>query len=501
MSMLSTPDTPAGCSSAPFLSWKALLPAVLFFAAAVAFYGRHLDFPATYHPDESKKVQQAVDGDYNFHHPMLMLVSARTIASVAGDLRDYEFVKRTGRMLTVFFAAASVGLLVLLVCWLFGPPCGGAAGVFLLGNAHLFELAHYFKEDPALLFGLSLSLVAIAVYARTPSAGAAAFVGLANAVAASGKYVGFLIVPFSIAVMLAASTRRRRDILFWAGGFFLTLGLINIPAILSPGSVAASFSREMEGVRGQTGVTTRSVPHGVYSNVYWTSSTPVLVLLLGLYGLDLLRKRFRIGAAEAVLVLFPVVFVVLLSFSPKTHHRYFLPCAAFFACLSAAGLRPVLKFRYGVLVATLLVAASTAFQIPRLVSAEQGFSSDHRAELNRFINSKLPADAVILEDQKVDLAPGVQRKVIERKITAADSLESLRAAGITHVVVTARAYGVLFMKSLRPQPGKLDTFSGLREFYERLFREGKLLREWETGGNLYLTPPLRIYSITESEKS
>ena len=474
-----------------------LILAFVFFLAALLFYGRHLDFPANYHPDEPKKVRQAMDGNYNFHHPMLLLVSARTAALVAGRTQDFEFVKRTGRMASVFFAAGSVGLLAFLVAWLYGPFCGTAAGVFLLGNAQLFELAHYFKEDPALLFGLSLSLVAITAYTRAPSASMAALVGVGAAVAASGKYIGFLIVPFCIAAILAVSSSRRRDLACWAGGILLALVVINLPAILSPDSVAASFSREMQGVSGKTGLTTRRVPHGVYSNVYWSSSTPILVLLLGIFGLDLLRKRFRISAAEAVLVLFPLVLVVLLSFSPKTHHRYFLPCAAFFTCLSAAGLKPVLSLRYGLLIGTVLVLASTAFQLPRLLDAERGFSQDHRSELNRFVNENLPQDAVLLEDQKVDLAPGIERKVIKRKITETDSLASLRSEGFTHVIVSSRFYGALFMKSLRLQPEKKASATALRQFYESLFQEGKLLREWETGSNIYMTPSLRIYAIGE----
>ncbi|MEI6280136.1 MAG: hypothetical protein WCQ16_12250 [Verrucomicrobiae bacterium] len=472
-----------------------LILAGVFFLGALLFYGRHLDFPATYHPDESKKVRQAVDGKYNFHHPMLLLVSARAAATFAGRAQDFEFVKRTGRMASVVFAAGSVGLLALLVGWLYGPFCGAAAGVFLLGNAELFELAHYFKEDPALLFGLSLSFVAITAWTRAPSASLAALAGAANAVAASGKYVGFLIVPFCIVAMLAVSRFRRRDLACWAGGFLLALAVINLPAILSPEGVAASFSREMAGVAGKTGVTTRAIPHGVYSNVYWSSSTPVLVLLLGIFGLDLLKKRFQISAAEAVIVLFPVVFVILLSFSPKTHHRYFLPCATLFACLSAAGLKPVLRLRHGAAIGTVLVLASTAFQLPRLLAAEHGFSQDHRAELNRFVNETLPRDAVLLEDQKVDLAPGIERKVVKREITEKDSIASLRAEGFTHVIVSPRFYGALFMTSLRPQPGKEATVSALRKFYETLFQDGELLREWRTGDNIYLTPAFRIYAI------
>jgi hypothetical protein len=36
--------------------------------------------------------------------------------------------------------------------------------IFLISNPHLFDLAHYFKEDPCLLFGVALALFAMLLY-------------------------------------------------------------------------------------------------------------------------------------------------------------------------------------------------------------------------------------------------------------------------------------------------------------------------------------------------
>jgi hypothetical protein len=40
----------------------------------------------------------------------------------------------------------------------------------------------------------------------------------------------------------------------------------------------------------------------------------------------------------------------------------------------------------------------------------------------------------------------------------------------------------------------------MKNFYERLFQQGRLLKEWVTGDNLYLAPPFRVYSIQPENK-
>jgi uncharacterized membrane protein YoaK (UPF0700 family) len=89
------------------------------------------------------------------------------------------------------------------------------------------------------------------------------------------------------------------------------------------------------------------VPHGVYSNIYWQSTTPVLIGLLGVYAFDVFKRRFKLAPMEHVMIFLPILYVAVLSFLPKTHHRYFLPVAVLLACLSAVGLKDVLKIRHG----------------------------------------------------------------------------------------------------------------------------------------------------------
>lgn len=472
--------------------------AVAFVLFAVVFYGRNLDFTAFAHPDERNKIAQIVEGRYNFNHPLLMLNSVRLVSEAAGKVGDFEFVKLAGRWSSVLFAAFAVGLLVLASGRVHGKFIGVAAGVLLLSNPHLFDLAHYFKEDPALLFGISLSLLAMLVFSERPGSGSAIFLGLATSCAVSGKYAGALVIPFSIYIVYACSKNRACDLSAMLAASASGFVLINLPAFLALGSASHSLDREIGLLTGAKKEVSRSVPHGVYSNVYWQSSTPILIGLLALYGFGLVRRGFRLRSFEWVLILLPVVYIVILSFLPKTNHRYFLPPAAILACLSAAGLVRLLRLGKGKLIAFLLISGSVAWQVPRLYRADRGFTQDHQAEALKFLRSNLPAGAEVMLDERVDLPAhdGISTK--RRIVRPGDTIESLRGEGITHVIVSSRKYGGFFMKSSIPKKESAEDFEKVKRFYETLFERGVLLREWEIGGNLYLATPLRIYSLENS---
>ena len=75
-------------------------------------------------------------------------------------------------------------------------------------------------------------------------------------------------------------------------------------------------------MHGHKGLT-RNVPHGVYVVVFRRATNPVIWILLGVYYARLFTFRRRIHPAEWMLALFPILYVLILSFSPKTNHRYF----------------------------------------------------------------------------------------------------------------------------------------------------------------------------------
>jgi 4-amino-4-deoxy-L-arabinose transferase-like glycosyltransferase len=354
--------------------WVVSLVCVL---VALVFFGRNLDFSAYAHPDEPGKIAQIVEGRHNFNHPLLMLNSVRFLTGALGKSQDAEFVKLAGRWSSVVFSSLAVGLLVLVAGRLHGRFVAAAAGVFLITNPMLFQLSHFFKEDPALLFGLSLTLVAMLVFSSSRRAPAAVFLGVASACAVSGKYAGALIIPFSIYIIFVCSENRRRDLAAMLLACGVAFFLINLPAFTNQKAASQSLQKEIDlltGARAHKFLT--PVPHRIYGRIYFESSTPILAGLLLAYGFGLLKRGFRLSPNEWVLIIWPVFYVGLLAFQTRPFDRYLLPAAAILACLSAAGLSTVLKLKHGTVLAVLLVALSLAWQVPRLHRADRGFKQD-----------------------------------------------------------------------------------------------------------------------------
>ena len=65
---------PAGEAGPPPVLWLSVWCAVLF-TLALMLNTRHNWFPYFYHPDESAKVAQVMTGNWNYHHPMLLLAT------------------------------------------------------------------------------------------------------------------------------------------------------------------------------------------------------------------------------------------------------------------------------------------------------------------------------------------------------------------------------------------------------------------------------------------
>ena len=138
--------------------WLAVL-AMALFAGCLALDTRHNGFPYFYHPDESAKVDQVLTGEWNFHHPMLLLSATTVAVETRGVARSDQQVVEAGRWISAAFVAGAVVALALLAFAWRGWTASLAAGGALLLHHQLFELAHYMKEDSALLFGMALTFL------------------------------------------------------------------------------------------------------------------------------------------------------------------------------------------------------------------------------------------------------------------------------------------------------------------------------------------------------
>lgn len=491
------------------LRWLVLW-AVALFAATLTLHTRHNDFPYFYHPDEAEKVRQVLTGEWNFHHPMLLLTATKTALAGRSVKLPEQGVVEVGRGVSAGCVAAAVVALALLAFVCRGWTASLAAGGALLLHHQLFELAHYMKEDSALLAGVAWTFLAAFLFWRKPGAGRAALLGAAVAVAISGKYVGAGMLAVALPVLWRVPGRRGSWLGWFAATLAVVLVVVNLPLLLDPGAFRQSFDREMGlVVHGQGGQ--RAVPHAQYWNIFRDNSTPVIWVLLAVFLTRRWRERRTVTLPEWLVIAFPFVFALALSFSPKSNDRYFLPATAIFTLLAALGavdaarlLTRWVPWRWALAGVALALVAG---QVRGWRRYDAAFRSDDNAELLAWVR-QLPPAAVISKDSRVRLpdpqsaedarrfAPLPQR-IMGGKRFAADhgTVAEQRARGVTHVAISRSDYERFFLPGLRPRAGEEKEFARRRAFYAELREVGEEVFRRERGTVLYLHPGLQVYRL------
>ena len=494
--------------------WAVVLWVLALFAVSFCLNTRHNDFPYYYHPDEPGKAEQVISGRWNFHHPMLLLSTTKLVVKILGVPLETQAVAEAGRNVSAAFISVAIVAFSLLVLarrsWAPALISGGA----LLMHHQFYELAHYMKEDSALLMGVALTALAAFAFWEKRSSGNAALLGISCALAISGKYVGVGVIVFAVVAFLRApGERRQQHVVWWGVGLFATLVLINAPLLADLHASRASFDRELESVlHGHRGMT-RRVPHTQYWNVFIDNSTPAMWVLISVALVGWFNRRKQLSAFERVLIVTPFVYALALSFCPKSNDRYFLPATAFLVLFASIGCLKLARMEFRCcnpsIVLTLAGTVLISGQFPSWLRYDRAFQHDDTQELVEWLRNEVPSTAVIAKDNRVKL-PDPQKKrdvarlgiipqkvVAERFVADLGSLDELRAKGVTHVAVSESNFGRFFVKSLRPQKGEEESFNRRKEFYERLFREGEHLFERDRGTVIYLHPGITVYRIAQ----
>lgn len=493
------------------------LIALLLFAAALCFYTRHNTFPFYYHPDEPSKVAQIRDGSRNFHHPLLLLTVTQLTKQGRGGKVDCQGIVEIGRWWSAIFAATAVAAFSWLGFNRFGLRGGILAGVLMVLQRRPYELAHFMKEDCALLAGIALTFVAIDAFWRRPALLRAVSLGAASALAASGKYIGFIVLVPAIA---AVSSRRKSLPLFarlgaCLGAFLLAMLLINFPALIHPSALVDGIREEVTHLNSRFGVETQHSPFGWVR--YFLETSPVLLLFMLGYVAFVLARFRRVELPDLLQVGFPFLFGLLLCFSSKQGGRYMLPVNEVAALLGTFG---ALRFweearrenwRWVSHLIVLLLACSFGYDLVRTGLMVRAFGRDHRRELVEWMKENVASNATVAIEERVGIPaelPGRRQRFCElpppipQKLLAATfasdlgSLEELRAKGVTHVAVTEGRYYLFVEEGRWAAPGAEEIFQRRRTFYRRLFREGKLVWSRKTGKVGVLNPTLRLYDIS-----
>lgn len=336
-----------------------------------------------------------------------------------------------------------------------------------------------------------------------------ALLGAAVAVAISGKYVGATMLAVALPVLWLVPGRRVSWLGWFAASLVVVLTVVNLPLLLDLAAFRQSFDREMGLVlHGHGGK--RTVPHAQYWNVFRDNTTPVIWVLLAVFLAGRWRERRALALPEWLVLAFPFLFALALSFSPKSNDRYFLPATAAFTLLAAVGVVDVarlltrwLPLRWALAgVAAVLVAG----QLRSWSRYDAAFRSDDHATLLAWVRL-LPPEAVISKDSRVQLpdprrpedarrfAPLPQRIMGGRFAADHGTVAEQRARGVTHVAISRSDYERFFLPGLRPRAGEEKEFARRRAFYEELRKVGKVVFDLPRGTVLYLHPGLEVYRL------
>ncbi len=489
--------------------------ALATFLCAFLIFTRGNDFPAHYHPDEPSKVRQVRAEEYNFNHPLLLLQTTKGLLLTTPEPWGQAQIVRAGRTASALFCALAAAFVALIAAHFAGPLAATATGLLVISNQQIFELAHYMKEDPALALGVCAAALAFVRCLACPTAIRWAALGAGCALAISGKYLGALTLMLPVAALFLTG-KSWRNAGWCLGAGLIVLLAVNLPILGSLGEFSSNLGREMDyAVSGHKGLT-RPVPHGVYGAVFREATNPAIWVLLAAFyaslGLAWIPKMTQLlrltkpPISLVVLSIFPLVYVALLSFSPKTHHRYFLPLTFFFLLLAA--LAPFrFRVKQALPIGMLFLLAGLGISVSKTLEYDRGFENDARQALITFLANNLPPNAIIAQDKRVGLPVEGQdrfedsgmtlpQKVVG-KLFAADvgSVQELRNMGIRYVAVSDGDYGRFFLKTHKPRPEEAAEFARRKAFYEEVFSTGKLL--WESpGGRLqYLQPSIKLYEL------
>ena len=518
-------------SSAPTPAKRGLIALLLvaLFAAAFALFTQDNRYPFYYHPDEYGKAKQVVDGtrSFNFNHPLLLLNVTKPLKKFWGksadDTKPVKLQKATeaGRTASAIFAALAVVALALAGYLLAGVAGGIGAAIVAMFHPMLYEHAHIFKEDSALTMGLALTVMASAFFWKNPACGRrAVLLGIAVALAVSGKYVGLTALAIALPVVVfAPGEKRGRRIGLFAAGFAAAFALCNYQIFTHMGLWRESFNREVGySLKGHRGLLAQdSVAY--YKEWFGNTVSKTAIVFLAINALNLVTTARRRSLADWLIFLFPFAFTAMLMASPRVSDRYFLPAAVLFNFNALVGVglaaewftRAFGKFRCVGQIAFVALAIWIGWsgQIGKFHATIAQFRVDDRRDLEAWMTANLPAGSNVAQDYTIHLPDdgdhkqeGMYRdfnfKVRGHEfVPEVGTLAELRAQGIRYVVTSPKKSQRYTDGGMAPSEEVKDEFERRKAFYSALPKEAKLLRKWDIAEIDTLHPGIELYDLGE----
>lgn len=497
---------------------------VAILLAAVFLYSRQNNFSSFYQPDEFEKARQLVTHKRLYLHPQLLLEGTELALQISGqrpaaNVAGVRQVILTGRWVSAVFAGLAVTAFALI-----GYGYGGLAGFLLTALSvglcpSILVNAHYMKEDTPLLFGAAMILLATFWYSSRPRPtlpyALLAFIGIAAGFAASGKYIGILILVPAL-WFISFPWEWPNALQRWSvvlASFGLTVLLINYSIFLDWGAFMAGLNYEINhALHEHFGGTVMNRPNSFALEALFRETMPHILVLAGAFVVALGAFWKTTTRWDLFLVLLAVGFSIILSFSIIPAYRYNLPLIALLHLMAALAVVKCVELvkrplNWALLIAAIALIAS--LEMRRCINYLDQFANDSRLRLRSFVCHELPPGSTVIADayalQEYDDDPRLTESESKLPVRfkasfwAADlsDFDALRDFGVDFVAVSEGAYGRFFDPRVRPSPN--DThFDARRRFYEQLFARGELVwsSDPEPPTHAFVNPPLRLYRVS-----
>jgi MFS family permease len=471
-------------------------------------------FPAMWHPDEPRKVHDILTGENYFNHPLLLLRSTKLVLALTGPHPNPEEVAIAGRQVSAISAALSVLMLALAAARLNGYLASLLVAVLVGSCPLLFGLAHYMKEDCILLFGLCLFFFTAVLFDERANTLRLLGMSISAGLAASTKYIGIITVPIALGLVLW-KWRHERTL---APIGFVVCFCAALITFFTIGVPITAFSGLRSGVSYEIMHVTTSHFNFVWaasSPIYLVNlvklSSPIIIVSYILWLFILYGNRGRVSAAQTIIALFPIVFLVLLQIASVKIIRYELPTVmliGFGAACALANLATSANSRIG-LFALLAVAGALTINLAGIYRSWQAIVHDTRAEMAHWIEEHLAKDAVIAQEGWPAIEQGqhstnpdlglVSPRVVERGLPSYGSLDAARQAGVTHILLQQAVFGCYVDPgaSVLDDPQARSWVAEARQFYGTLIR-GAPVVHYVDGRNppgTFFSPTLWLFCI------
>lgn len=520
-----------------------VLVAVFWFTYRL--YSAHNDAPYWYHPDEESKAQQILNLPYwidgvpgrNYKHPQLLLEATELWVYFAKTPADRQQIVEAGRHVSAVFGALAVVTFAGAAGIGFGLRGLIVAAAALALCPPLLVYSHHMKEDAALALGIGTAVLATAFFWRTSRRTIGWFValpllGIATAIAPSGKYVGVMVLLISLPALLAP----------WRRWWHLPIRF-GVFALFFVGAVAAinwrvfenwdrfneSLNWEIDHATTGHGDLTMNAPNS-FIMLATRLQTAIHAQTLAAAAVVLVISRLFTGRRRAwrregwilLVVWLTIGCATALSFGKIPFYRYALPVVILMHFLAAvavlilatwvaekAGPTRRTWIVNGISIAA--VAMFVAIQLPTCLAHNRGYADDSRQHLREWLSKNAGVATPIVADYYTLLRyqPDPRSRVgqtwprfrvagpREFAMRRGDVMENLRNAGIKYVIVTDANYDRYTLPFTRAEPGSERSFERTRNFYSTVFRQCKLA--WTAGTSprtfSFSNPEIRVYEV------